>query len=244
MQIFNLIKKLKKYLPIGIKENQFLRFIFFRAKRKHYQISYSQQGEDLTLLNLMPFRKNGFFVDVGAFHPIKYSNTYLFYLNGWSGINIEPNPDVKNDFLKLRKRDINLSIGIGNLPGKLKYYKFNDAALNTFSKEHADKWKKLPNFHITDIGECNIDTLKNIFSIYLPKGKKIDFMSVDVENFDLQVLEGNDWDVFRPSIIAIEEDLLQLKSFSDSSIFQFLSFKNYSLVAISNGTIFFKDLLN
>ena len=57
-------------------------------------LSYSQQAEDLSIQRYFGEEKmNGFFVDVGAFDPIKYSNTYLFYKKGWRGINIEPNPD-------------------------------------------------------------------------------------------------------------------------------------------------------
>lgn len=215
-----------------------------KLERYYAQSSYSQQGEDLTIMRLLENKSDGFFVDVGAFHPIKYSNTYIFYKNGWRGINIEPNPDVQKEFLKYRALDINLNIGIGNRVETLSYYKFNVPAVNSFSQEHVNKWKQVPDFYVTEVIEIQTQRLRDVLKENLPEHQKIDFMSVDVENFDLEVLMSNDWELYRPFILLVEDDILQFESFSESPIVVYLQSKNYSLISVCNGTLFFKDNVN
>jgi len=101
--------------------------------------SYSQEGEDMILRRLFEKQKTGFYVDVGAHHPKRFSNTFFFYKKGWRGINIDAMPNSMSLFNKIRSRDINLEIPISDKKQKLKYYMFNEAALNCFSKELAEK---------------------------------------------------------------------------------------------------------
>lgn len=217
---------------------------FFREDPAHKpHLSYSQQGEDLTLLRLLGNKAEGFFVDVGAFHPIKYSNTYIFYNKGWRGINVEPNPDVQKEFKKHRPGDMTLNTAVGSSAAKLSYYKFNHPAVNSFSAEHVEKWKKMPGFKLEEVVEVEVQKLSTLLDNHLPKGKKIDFMTVDVEDFDLQVLKSNDWNLYRPILLLVEEDLIQYPTFKDSPIVSYLDSKNYSLATICNGTLFFKDNL-
>ena len=83
----------------------------------HAQKSYSQEGEDMVLERIFAGKKGGFYVDVGAHHPRRFSNTYFFYRKGWKGINIEPNPEAIHAFQSDRKRDTNLQCGISDRPG-------------------------------------------------------------------------------------------------------------------------------
>src|SRR6186713_1276577 len=75
---------------------------------KYYSISYSQEGEDLILKRFFSEKSGGFYVDVGAHHPKRFSNTYMFYKEGWSGINIDAMPGSMKLFNKVRSKDINL----------------------------------------------------------------------------------------------------------------------------------------
>ena len=68
--------------------------------------SYSQEGEDMILRRLFEKQKTGFYVDVGAHHPKRFSNTFFFYKKGWSGINIDAMPNSMRLFDKIRPRDI------------------------------------------------------------------------------------------------------------------------------------------
>ena len=99
--------------------------------------SYSQEGEDMILRRLFEKQKTGFYVDVGAHHPKRFSNTFFFYKKGWSGINIDAMPNSMRLFNEIRPRDTNLEIPISDKKQKLKYYMFNEPALNGFSKELA-----------------------------------------------------------------------------------------------------------
>src|SRR5829696_7661265 len=74
--------------------------------------SYSQEGEDLILERIFLEQKKGFYVDVGAHHPKRFSNTFLFYKLGWFGINIDAMPGSMSAFESARPRDINLEVAI------------------------------------------------------------------------------------------------------------------------------------
>ncbi|MDX9799068.1 MAG: hypothetical protein RBT05_09445 [Bacteroidales bacterium] len=78
-------------------------------------ISFSQEGEDMLLSKLFELNEKGFFVDIGAHHPIRFSNTYKLYLKGWRGINIDAMPNSMDLFKKYRSEDINLEIPIAKV---------------------------------------------------------------------------------------------------------------------------------
>ena len=106
---------------------------------KYYHKSWSQEGEDLILARLFENNAKGFYVDVGAHHPKRFSNTYLFYKKGWTGINIDAMPGSMKSFNKLRKRDINIEKPVSDKKQILTYYAFNESALNGFSKELSEE---------------------------------------------------------------------------------------------------------
>ena len=97
--------------------------------------SYSQEGEDMILIRLFEKQEKGFYVDVGAHHPQRFSNTCFFYKKGWWGINLDAMPGSMKKFIRKRPKDINLEIAISDKEQILKYYIFNEKALSSFSKE-------------------------------------------------------------------------------------------------------------
>lgn len=100
------LKIIKTILPSPLKKRLLrLRDTIFDVYAKK---SYSQEGEDMVLQRIFDGKTNGFYVDVGAHHPFRFSNTYFFYRLGWSGINIEPNPEASDLFQSARRKDINL----------------------------------------------------------------------------------------------------------------------------------------
>ena len=107
--------------------------------------SYSQEGEDMILRRLFEKQQTGFYVDVGAHHPKRFSNTYFFYKKGWKGINIDAMPDSMKPFNKIRPRDINIEKPVSDKKQVLTYYAFNEPALNGFSKELSDERKNANN---------------------------------------------------------------------------------------------------
>ena len=106
---------------------------------------YSQEGEDILLNKIFSGKKEGFYIDIGAHHPKRFSNTYLFYQKGWQGINVDCMPGSMKLFKKLRPRDINLELGVSENESEKDYYVFNDTALNSFSKEHSEKLSQAEN---------------------------------------------------------------------------------------------------
>ncbi|OGU29154.1 MAG: hypothetical protein A2057_11670 [Ignavibacteria bacterium GWA2_35_9] len=211
--------------------------ILYRLPNK----SYSQEGEDLILKRFFENRKAGFYIDIGAFHPIRFSNTYLFYKMGWKGINIEARPGSKVLFDKNRKRDINIEAAINDEVKELTYYKFNEPGLNGFSKEISMERNKLDEYKIIDEIKITTSTLTEAFKKHLPHEPKIDFMSIDVEGFDLNVLKSNDWKNYRPEFVLVEDLNFDLMSPTKSDVFNYLIDKNYKLVAKSYNTLFFRD---
>jgi hypothetical protein len=128
------LKKMKLKKRIFNLLHQLLPYVLYK------KISFSQDGEDMVLASFYEGIKKykGFYIDVGAHHPLRFSNTAFFYKKGWRGINIEPTPDLFKYFPRLRKNDINLNIGIGN-GEKLIFYIFNEGAINTFDPLLADE---------------------------------------------------------------------------------------------------------
>lgn len=215
----------------------------FKNKNKYSNISYSQEGEDLIIECFLGAKKNGFYIDVGAHHPMRFSNTYKFYLKGWRGINIDATPGSMDLFNELRAEDINLEVAIANNREELNYYIFNEPALNTFSESEALKKDGVRNFKILKKVEVSTDTLSNILNYYLRRDQNIDFMTVDVEGLDLEVLNSNDWTKYRPNYILAED--LSKNKIADipthSKIYQLLATEDYELIAKSFNTLFFRD---
>ncbi|MCX7759369.1 MAG: FkbM family methyltransferase [bacterium] len=191
-------KLIKKLMPEPLLDQ-----IRLKTKYVFSTGSFSQEGEDLILHRIFERKSEGFYVDVGAHHPFRFSNTYLFYRKGWRGINIEPNPEAIKLFKKYRPRDINLNLAIGQ-GGELIYYMFNEQALNTFDKSLAMNRTKSGEYHIIKEMKIEIYPLKEVLDMNLPDSQEIDFMNVDCEGMDLDILKSNDWSNYRPKIILVE----------------------------------------
>src|SRR4051812_7051515 len=105
---------------------------------KHRLDSWAQEGEDLVLRRFFEGQRQGFYIDVGAHHPHRFSNTYFFYRRGWRGINTDPMPGCMDAFRIHRPEDINLEIAVSNR-SDMTYFMFNDAALNGLCAEVAER---------------------------------------------------------------------------------------------------------
>ena len=203
-------------------------------------MSFSQEGEDLVLMRFLGNRPKGFYVDIGAHHPFRFSNTYLFYQKGWNGINVDAMPGSMNSFRNLRPRDINLEIPVSSKIQKLTYHIFNEPALNTFSQEEANNKNGLRDYKIIETVEMDTFPLSEILANNLPANQMIDFMSIDVEGLDFDVLQSNNWDKFRPEVILIESLRSSLDNIHENEVYQFLKIIGYSFVAKTFNTLFFK----
>jgi FkbM family methyltransferase len=200
--------------------------------------SYSGEGEDLVLAKIFGGKRNGFYIDIGCYHPKVNSNTYYFYRQGWSGINIDANPDSIAKFNKIRKRDINVNAGISLERGALTYYQFSEPAINTFSKDLYEERLRIP--WVEFIGTASVDTtpLRDVLSL-LTVPAEIDFMDIDVEGLDMDVLRSNDWNRYRPNVVMIEDQNTEQASFESLESFRYLTPLGYRLTAKTFSTLIF-----
>ena len=230
-------KLIRRYFPWAVKPIS----IFLSFFRVHYRKSYSQFGEDMVLSSLIWDKKikKGFYVDIGCFEPKKYSNTYFYYKKGWCGINVDARPGSMRAFNKYRKRDINIETGISDECKELNYYCFNELPYNTFSYEMA---LAVINNGIGLIKKEVVQTIKleQLFERYLPLNQHIDFLSIDVEGFDLKVLKSNNWDKYKPTFILVEMHDIDLNSIAKSDIYQFLNNLGYELASVAYITFIFE----
>ncbi|HKQ70281.1 MAG TPA: FkbM family methyltransferase [Polyangiaceae bacterium] len=166
-------------------------------------LSYSQNGEDVRLKRAFAEQGTGFYIDVGANHPVDNSVTKHFYDCGWTGINVDPAPHPFRLISKDRSRDINLNVGCSNKQGTLKLHaaRGDASGLSTFTVEEADI-HRAKGFEFDTI-DARLTTLADICAEHVA-GRQIDFMSIDVEGHEREVLEGADFARFRPRVILVE----------------------------------------
>lgn len=162
---------------------------------KNIRISFSQFGEDLILQHLLPDK--GFYIDVGANHPVTHSNTWLFYRNGWRGITVEPNPELASLHRVRRPRDVVLAAAVGRKRGRGAFVRGDSHLTNRVEPLPTRQREK-------ESGTVPILTLGQILLKHLSPGTEVDLLNVDCEGMDLDVLAGNDWKKCRPKVICAE----------------------------------------
>lgn len=228
----DLKKQLKKYLLkllIGNRISLANAMLLSNNPEEKTKVSFSQTGEDMVIDAFTGGKKNGFYVDVGAHHPIRYSNTLHFYLKGWKGINIDPIPGIMDDFKKFRPKDINLEIAIGD-SGCCDYYIFQDNAFNTLDKSAADKVIESDLSKLMSVSKISKIPIKTIFDKYINNDQEIDLLTIDAEGLDLEILKTNDWEKYRPEIICIEHSGSISSSDDKESPNLFLSKHGYKII--------------
>jgi len=206
----------------------------------HSLLSYSQEGEDMILRRIFDGRQKGFYVDVGAHHPQRFSNTYFFYVRGWRGVNIDAMPGGMNLFDATRPNDINIEAAIASDRRELIYFMFDDTALNSFDEELSRRRDKTA-YHIVDRRVIHTRTLAEVLDEHLTPDQEIDFLSIDVEGLDLEVLESNDWGKYRPYCVLVECTDHSLEEIEGNNVYRYLKEKNYSLYAKTANTFIFRQ---
>jgi len=166
-------------------------------------ISYAQNAEDMVLRRVFGERADGFYIDVGANHPVTDSVTKHFYDKGWHGINIEPVASLHELLQRHRPRDVNLRVGIGAEAGLLEMgVVTSNEALSTFHTT-LDTNNAAAGLAV-ERQSVQVMTLAAVCEAHVTG--EIDFLKVDVEGFEEQVFAGNDWARFRPKVILAEDN--------------------------------------
>lgn len=195
----------------------------------------------MVLRRIFEGTRSGFYVDVGAHHPKRFSNTFFLYQLGWSGINIDAMPGSMRLFERVRPRDINLELGVAQESGSLDYYVFNEPALNGFSEAlSTERDRPGQQYFVERTIRVQVAPLKDILDKHMD-GQEIDFLSVDVEGLDLEVLKSNDWTLFRPRFVLAEILGRSLHDLHRDPVVQFMGDRGYVLYAKQVNTVFFRD---
>jgi len=227
---------LNYYEKIRMLHNIYIKNNFFLKKK-----TYSMNGEDIFINNYFK-NKIGFYVDVGAYHPLELSNTCLLHKKGWGGINIDINSLSINYFNFLRPNDININIAASNKKTiKTIYYQKKKSPLNTLKIKQAKK------MFIGNIKKSKVksETLTTIIDNTKFKGKKINFLNIDTEGSDLEILKKLNFKKYKPELICVE----LVDSFNPNSkiikknkIYKFLVNKKYKLLWSGHFSHIFKAM--
>lgn len=222
--------------------------LFSRPQKLEFRKNfYSQDGEDTLLMGFYegsPEYK-GFYIDIGALHPLRFSNTQIFYERGWHGINIDATPGSMKLFNKVRPNDINIEAGISDVRGQLEYYSFEEPALNSFSKGISEERIK-NGWKLKEIVKIETFPINDILRNHVPEGQVIDFITMDIEGLELKVLKSLDFAEFSPKFLLIEELEFVEKDFTEyknSPIYKFLYNKGYIPVAKTMRTVIYQKQL-
>lgn len=174
------------------------------GRHASFDLSHSQFGEDMIVRTLCSGVERGVYVDIGAHHPVYFSNTYYFYRRGWHGLNVDANPGTKRLFDVLRPRDINVEACIGAEPGAaVEFFVFDNPALNTTDPEMARRAQELSGARLVSRRSFRTETLVDLVGRCLP-GTAVDIMNIDIEGVDEQVLMHHDWSKLRPRVLIFE----------------------------------------
>ena len=184
-----------------LKYLKLLYYLFYRSKIFFPKKSYSLFQENLFIQNYFKNKSKGFYIDVGCYHPLDGNNTNLLHKKGWNGINLDINFYSIELFNFLRKKDVNIHSGISKKKDELTmYYRKEINMLNTLDE-------KIAKIHFRNgfkKRNVQVNTLNFFISRYFKKLKKIDFLNIDVEGVELNVLKSLNFKQYKPQLICVE----------------------------------------
>ena len=203
---------------------------YFKSKIK-LKKSYSNWGIDMMADFIFREKNKGVYIDIGCHHPMINNNTYPLYKRGWNGINIDIDYSAIDSFNFLRSKDTNIEIAVSDTIGNSDlFFYHNRAAKNTLSKEKGLDAKQIRSIKTT--------TLNKIIQESIYKDQKINFLTIDVEGFELNVLRGFDFKKYKPELVVVE--LIQggmteffhqnITNIQNSDIYLYMIKQDYKLV--------------
>ena len=201
---------------------------------------YSKNKEDQYLKKIFKNKVNGFYIDIGAYHPYRFSNTFHLYKKGWHGINVDINKESIDLFDVSRPRDKNLNVAIGK-ENKIKkfYYKKKKHPMNTLNKNFAKTYFKKDGKAIL---EKNIICKKFDYLIKIAGRKKIDLLDIDVEGGEYDIIKNINFKKIRFNVILIEFSHFNKMARQNSKKIENILLKNkYFFVKHCGETSIFKN---
>lgn len=196
-----------------------------------HRLSYSQFGEDIMAQNALRRVSPGFYVDVGAHHPLKLSNTALLHLRGWDGINVEPQAEAIKAFEEHRPRALNLRAAIHNELDTVTLHKFKGGRIDTVIPDRAEQLAQ----DKESVGEEVVPamSLNRLFTDHVPEGVRVNYFSLDIEGYDTEALLAFDLDRHRPDVICVELHRYNVLALGDDPVVRHLKDHGYHPFAIN-----------
>jgi FkbM family methyltransferase len=228
-----------------------IKWIYYQIVPRKYdprycKLSYSQEGEDI-LLSYFLWDKYwdrsyaGTYLEIGAHHPFRYSNSFLFYSRGWRGVCVDPIPDTKKLWRTYRPKDIFIEAVVSS--------EVNDRHLPReelvpFVVKHHSELSSLD----AEVDISSGDYVAHVSKISLPRivqdflcNKSVDFMSIDVEGRELEILRTNDFGQFRPSLLCVEILSTSIELLNERDVHNLLIENDYSLVSKLCNSFIYRD---
>ena len=214
--------------PAWLERNWLFRKLFllrkiFLTRRK--TSCYSQFGEDISIALFFPKGYRGFYVDVGCFHPVKYSNTYRLYLNGWRGVNVDIDEIKIEAFDMVRGDDVNVACAIGMTEGTVDYFHKGFYRVSSTIDAEFARGKE---GYVKTSTRCR--KLTSVLDETPFAGRKIDFLSVDTEGHDDAVLRSLDFERYEPFLVGFEVHCETLDEVMRMDRYRGLADKGYVVV--------------
>jgi len=186
------------------------------------RVSYSQFGEDVLLKILFDQKRPGFYVDVGAFHPIYLSNTYALHRQGWRGLAVDANASMATLFARHRPTDTFVHSAVGSTGGTVRMAMFETGVFNCTEDQIANVPEQFRrNERMAEVPIRPLKALLDEFEV-----ARVDFLNVDCEGSDLAILQSNDWKRWRPAVICVED---HSEVWLQSEVTQYLIGRGYQL---------------
>jgi FkbM family methyltransferase len=196
-----------------------------------HRLSYSQFGEDITAANLLRNVRFGFYVDIGAHHPLRHSNTALFHIKGWQGVNVEPMSQSLRAFRRFRPHAINVRAAIHREADSVTLYKFRGGLSNTTVEKRAEGMGASKDI----VGEEVVPalSLNDVFERHVPEGVHVNYLTVDIEGYDTEAILAFDLDRYRPDVVCIEIHRPDMMALGKNVVVRYMSDRGYQLYAIN-----------
>lgn len=197
-------------------------------RNKKPSLHFGEFGEDIFINRILKNINQGKYVDVGCYHPYKGSLTFELYKRGWNGVNIDVSKTSIDLFNMSRKKDINLNLAISNFDGETFYYE-NSPINQQNSLIQMNKLQKK-----IKIKCLTLDTVLNNKNL-----DEFDYLNIDVEGSELEVIKGFNLKRFNPKLITIENNDLTIDEYLKSEVCKILIENDYILVNKIGVTNFF-----
>ena len=195
---------------------------------RHWRRHYSQFGEDVVLSDWLGKGSNsGFYVDVGCFHPSKFSNTHFLYKRGWRGINIDMDAIKIKCFDLARPSDTNVHAAVSDKRETVTVYNFSRYGLGSTIDPEVARNTPMPVLSETRI---ETRTLTEIIDASLYRDRQIDLLSIDAEGHDFAVIRSLDMARYRPKILLTETHLKDFKEIIQLPMHHYLEEQGYQLM--------------